>query len=146
MTDTDPVNALVGQPLANFYVEKHEHPSGSKCYSALPLRAWVIGPNDDQAVEIGNGPDGCSIQVQYGTPEEIDMAEYGRTLFFPQFRDEALLAKTVVSARIKPCRDGEVLTLGLSDGSEMTYTCYGDDELRPSIDQSEVGLYHSSVK
>ena len=136
-TDTSG-SVLVGQKLSSFYVEKHEYPSGSKVISELPIRVWVIASEEEDAVKISVGPAGCSIRIENGKPESLDMAEYGKTLILPQFLDENLRAKSILSTSTKPCKDGEKLTLRLSDASELTFTCYGDDELRPSIDQSQV--------
>ncbi len=129
---------LVGRKLSDFYVEKHEYPSGSKAISELPVRVWVVADEEGDAVEISVGPTGCTIEVGTGKPDPVDMAEYGRTLILPQFLDGRLRAQSVLKASIEPSGDGERLTLQLSDGSELSYACVGDDELRPSIDQSQI--------
>jgi len=97
-----------------------------------------VASADEEAIEISVGPAGCTIRIEFGRPEEIDMAEYGRTLLLPQFRDEDDRAKQVLGTSIVPCEEGEILTLYLSDRSTLTFACYGDDELRPSIDQSRM--------
>lgn len=126
---------LVERRLSDFFIEKHEYPTGSNKFSELPIRVWVTMPDGTDALEISVGPAGCSIQIESGTPAPIDMAEYGRTLVMPQFLDENLKTVSILSAGIEPCDEGEKLTLRLSNGSQLTFSCYGDDELRPSLDQ-----------
>ena len=129
---------LVGLRLSEFYVEKHEYPCRSKAISTLPIRVWVLASKEGETIEIYVGPAGCSVEVRTGTPEPVDMSEYGRTLLLPQFLDETLRAQCVLRACTEPFGDGEKLMLQLSDGSELSYACNGDDELRPSIDQSKI--------
>lgn len=132
------VPELVDRSVSDLFVEKHEYPSRSKALSDLPLRVWVMASEDGKAVKVSVGPSGNRIAVEVGNPAPVDMSEYGRTLLLPQILDENLRAQTVVEASIKPYCDGEKIMLILSDGSVLSYTCDGDDELRPSTDQSRI--------
>lgn len=127
---------LSGRKLSDFYLEKHEYPTGSGQISELPTRLFIVSDTQEDAIEICVGPAGCSVELRSGRPVPVDMDDYGRSVILPQFRDEHLRSQSVVSAAMTPAEEGEILTMQLSDGSEISYACYGDDELRPSIDQS----------
>ena len=131
-------NSLLGRRLSDFFVEKHEHPTGSNQLSELPIRVWVMMPDGLDALEISVGSAGCSIQLRFDKPTPVHMAEYGRTLIMPQFLDENMTTARVVSADIEPCDEGEKLNLCFSNGAQLTLACHGDDELRPSLDQSRL--------
>ena len=139
-----PWDKLIGCKLSDFFVEKHEYPAGSNNLSEFPVAVWVITQNRAHSVRVSAGPNGASIRMEFGNPKPIDMGEYGSIVLLPQFLEKDVRAKTVVSAGVETLGDGETLSLLLSDGSMLEYACNGDDELRPSFDQSAYYLDRNS--